>query len=284
VRTSLPLIPVCLVIILATSCNYTCPRIAVEGRTAILGAFDEETALLKARMTNRQEHSIEGIKFYTGRLESRQVVLAETGIGKVNAAMVTTLLLENFGPDEVIFSGIAGSTNPELSPGDIVIAEKVACHDYGYIGAAGFETRTTTNPVDNTSNPLFFTADRHLLDVAKTAAEDINLSQLETTEGLVQPRITAGIVVTGDSFIASEEFSQQLRESLSADAVEMEGAAVAQVCYQQNVPFIIIRSISDSADESALADMQKFQGIAAGNSAKLVVEIVRQLALEHSVH
>jgi adenosylhomocysteine nucleosidase len=283
VRTSSLLIPVCLIVILAASCNYTLPWIDGEGRTAILGAFCEETALLKEQMTNRQEHFIEGIKFYTGRLRGRRVVLAETGIGKGNAAMVTTLLLEHFRPDEIIFSGIAGSINPNLLPGDIVIAGRVAYHDYGYVGITGFETRATTNPIDNTTNPLFFTADRHLLSVAETVAEDINLSQLETTEGLVRPKIITGIVVTGDSFIASEQFGRQLRENLDADAVEMEGAAVAQVCYQQNIPFIVIRSISDNADEAAVADMQRFQSTAAGNSAKFVVEILQQLTLKHSV-
>jgi adenosylhomocysteine nucleosidase len=283
-RTSLPYIAISLILtIICTSCNYAPCRIDGNGRTAILGAFGEETTLLKKQMMNQRQYQIEDVKFFTGRLENQPVVLAETGIGKVNAAMTTTVVITKFEPDEVIFTGIAGAINPELRPGDIVIAEKIAQHDRGLVTDAGFETQATTNPA-GVINPLFFTADRHLLGAVEAAAKEINLSQLETTEGLVKPKIITGVVVTGDSFIASEQFGRRLREKLGADAVEMEGAAVAQVCYQQNVPFIVIRSISDRADKTAVADMQKFQSIAAENSARLVAETVRQLALENSVH
>jgi len=280
-RTSLPYIVICLALT-GTSCNYVPCRLDRNGPTAIVGAFEEETALLNQQMSNRQEHSVEGISFFTGKLSSRQIVLAETGIGKVNAAMVTTLVIEKFEPDEVIFSGIAGALNPELSPGDIVIAEKIAQHDYGLVSDAGFETTATINPIDNLHNPLFFAADKRLLGVARTAGERVSLNQVETTEGLIQPKITTGVVVTGDCFVASNEFGRRLRESLGADAVEMEGAAVAQVCYQRKVPCIIIRSISDKADETAVADLERFQKMAARNSATLVAEMVQRLERSNS--
>jgi adenosylhomocysteine nucleosidase len=262
-----------LVLTSGCSCNSRPEQIC---RTAVLGAFADETVLLKQQLSNRKDYSFEGISFFTGKLNNRPVVLADTGIGKVNAAMTTTLLITKFEPDEVIFTGIAGAINPELRPGDIVIAEKIAQHDYGLVTDAGFETQATANPA-GAPNPLFFTADKKLLDEAAAASRKISLNQVETTEGLHQPKIITGVVVTGDSFIASQKRSKRLRESLSADAVEMEGAAVAQVCYLQNIPCIVIRSISDKANETAVVDVERFMAVAAGNSATLVAEMVRQL-------
>lgn len=264
-------------IIFGASCTDSCRWPDKQGKTAVLGAIDEEIALLRKQLTGQRQCNIEGVKFFTGTLHGRKVVLGQTGVGKVNAAMTTTLLIEHFRPDEVIFSGIAGSINPEFRPGDIVIAEKIAQHDYGFVSDTGFETRATIDPIDNVPNPLFFAADKRLLGVASAAGERVSLSQLETTKGLVQPKIAAAVVVTGDCFVASEAFSRQLHNRLGADAVEMEGAAVAQICYQQKVPCLVIRSISDSADQSAVADLNRFLDAAARNSAALVAETVRLL-------
>jgi adenosylhomocysteine nucleosidase len=277
-RTCFWCLAACLTFItFGASCTERCRWSDKQGRTAILGALDEETVLLHTQLTDERQWNIEGVEFFTGSLHGRKVVLGRTGIGKVNAAMTTILVIEHFKPDEVIFSGIAGAINPELRPGDIVIAEKVAEHDYGLVSDAGFETQATINPADNVHNPLFFIADQKLLDAAKSAAKHISVSQLRTTKGLVQPKITTGVVVTGDCFVASEAFGRRLRDRLGADAVEMEGAAVAQVCYQQKVPCLVIRSISDNADKTAAADLEKFLDTAAGNSAALVAEMVRLL-------
>lgn len=262
-------------LVLTTGCSCNSRPVPIC-KTAVLGAFADETALLKQQLSNRKGHCFEGISFFTGKLNNRPTVLANTGIGKVNAAMTTTLVITNFEPDELIFTGIAGAINPELRPGDIVIAEKITHHDYGLTTDAGFETQATINPAGVT-NPLFFAADRQLLNQAIAASRKISLNQIETTEGLLQPKVITGVVVTGDSFIASQKFAKRLRESLGADAVEMEGAAVAQVCYQQNIPCIVIRSISDNANETAVVDVERFMGSAAGNSATLVAEMVRQL-------
>lgn len=264
-----------LLLVLTVGCSSnSCPEPICK--TAILGAFADETVLLEQQLSNRKDYSFEGINFFTGKLNNRPVVLTNTGIGKVNAAMTTTVVITKFEPDEVIFTGIAGAINPELRPGDIVIAEKIAHHDYGLVTNAGFETQATTNPA-GVPNPLFFAADRQLLDQAIAASRKISLNQVETTEGLLQPKIITGVVVTGDSFIASQKHSRLLRENLGADAVEMEGAAVAQVCHQQNIPCIVIRSISDKANEKAVVDVERFTAVAAENSATLVAEMVRQL-------
>ena len=267
-----------LVVILCSSCNFVTHSSSKEVRTAILGAFDEEIVLLKEQLKEPREHNFEGITFFTGVLGDRNVVVAEAGVGKVNAAMTATLLIEHFRPDEVIFTGIAGSTNPEILPGDIVIGEKSAQHDRGHVMPENFEARGTINPINKNRNPIFFPVDEKLLRAAVAASETVQLEQIDTQNGSRQPKTVRGVIVTGDCFVASNVFRSMLREKFDADAVEMEGAAVAQICYQQQVPCIVIRSISDSADARAAVDLEKFYKTAAKNSATLVAEMVDHLA------
>jgi adenosylhomocysteine nucleosidase len=266
-----------LAVILCSSCT------GEKARTAILGALDEETVLLKEQLKERREHNFEGITFYTGVLGGRNVVMAKAGVGKVNAAMTTTLLIEHFRPDEVIFTGIAGSTNPEILPGDIVIGEKSAQHDLGEVKPQGFEAWGVINPINKSRNPVFFPADEKLLRAAVAASETVQLEQIDTQSGSRRPKTVGGIIVTGDCFVASDAFRSGLRERFGADAVEMEGAAVAQICYQRQVSCIVIRSISDNADERAAADLEKFYKTAAKNSSMLVAEMVNCLAAKSDV-
>ena len=245
--------------------------------TAILGALDAEVALLSDRMVDRQERLIEGIRFAEGRLEGREVVLARTGVGKVNAAMIATLLIEHFRPSEVIFTGVAGGINPELKTGDIVIATKTAHHDLGSFGPDGFKNWGVRNPVNRKRNPVHFPADDRLVALAVTSADSVDLERIVTGGVDRKPRIVKGTVVTGDMFVESSAKKTELRQRLQADAVEMEGAAVAQICWQQGVPCLVIRSLSDLADEAADTDFEMFLKTAAQNSAALVVELVKQL-------
>jgi adenosylhomocysteine nucleosidase len=251
--------------------------------TAVLGAFEREIIMLEDKLAEKQDQRIEGMKFASGKLNGKRIVVAWTGIGKVNAAMTTTLLIEHFRPNEVIFTGVAGGINPSLSPGDIVIAEKTAQHDSGTLWPDGFEHRGARNPFDGWRNPVFFPADERLLTLAQRAGGQVELETIKTSIGEREPRIVKGVVVTGDVFVASPQKCIELRNELGADAVEMEGAAVAQICYQQSVPCLVIRSISDKADEKAREDLGMFHTMAAKNSARLVVGIVELLASELSV-
>jgi adenosylhomocysteine nucleosidase len=246
--------------------------------TGILGAFGDEVRLLVERLDAREERKIEGIQFWLGRLKGRRVAIARTGVGKVNAAITATLLQTHFHPTEVLFTGIAGGLNPELKPGDIVIAEKTVHHDYGDLTTRGMVREGARNPVTGQRNPTFLPADARLLKAALAAKERVALDPIEMKAGSKHtPRITSGIVATGDVFVALPSKREELRKELNADAVEMEGAAVAQVCWQWQVPCLVIRSLSDLADENALADARVFQKVAARNSALLVVEIVAHL-------
>ena len=246
--------------------------------TGILGAFSEEMEYLDNNVGDRHVQTIEGIPFVTGKLGGRQVVLALTGIGKVNAAMTTTLLLEHFRPEEVLFTGIAGGINPDLLPGDIVIAEKTSQHDLGILTPDGLLNRGMRNPLTGIRNPVFFPADSVLLGLAETSGKRIKPDSIKAGAAARIPKIITGIVVTGDVFVASPSKKIELREKLSADAVEMEGAAVAQICWQHTVPCLVIRSLSDSANEQAEVDIGMYRGIAARNAALLVEDIVKQLA------
>jgi len=243
--------------------------------TAIMGAFDKEVTLIEDRLTDPREHVIEQMRFVSGKIEGRDVVVAWTGIGKVNAAMTTTLMLEHFKPREVIFTGIAGGVNPDLRPGDIVVASSVAHHDMGTLWPDGLYYQGAKNPFTGWRNPVFFEADEKLLALAKEAAKKVDFMPIRMVDGERKPKVIEGVVVTGDVFVPSPKKCDELREKLKADAVEMEGAAVAQLCYQRDVPCLVIRSLSDSADEGAMQDKQTFYLLAAENSSHLVGEMMK---------
>jgi adenosylhomocysteine nucleosidase len=264
-------------IVSLASCSKQPPKEEPQPVTAVLGAFYREVALLKDMMAAPQERTIEGITFVRGTLGGRELAVAWTGTGKVNAGVTTALMIEHFKPAHVVFTGIAGAVDPNLGPGDIVIAERTAHHDMGLIWAEGFQRSGVKNPFTGDENPIFFEADAALLAAARKAAEDVELAPIETAEGERTPRIVTGVIVTGDTFVASRAKCEELAAALDADAVEMEGAAVAQVCFQQDIGCLVIRSMSDKADEEAIAEKQTFYNLAAENSVTLVLEIIEDL-------
>jgi len=266
------------VITLCSSCCKVPPDTEAKPAAALLGAFYTEVMMIEEQLTEKRQQNIEGMRFVTGKLHGNPVTVAWTGIGKVNSAMTTTLLIEHFKPSEIIFSGIAGGLNPELAPGDIVIAEETAHHDMGIHAEDGFYNRGVINPLDGERNPVFLPADQRLLKLAEQAAEQVELEKIKTTVGERIPKIIKGIIVTGDVFVASPAKCKELRENFKADAVEMEGAAVAQICYQRRIPHLVVRSISDKADETAREDSMMFQEMAAKNSSTLITKIAELLA------
>lgn len=241
---------------------------------AVLGALASEVTVLQSLLTEVRSQQIEGIDFVTGRIGTEPVVLAWTGVGKVNAAMTATLLLEHFKPRQVLFTGIAGGLDPHLEPGDIVIAKQTAYHDMGTLSSGGIDYGGVKSRLSGEPNPVFFPADPMLLAAAQRAAGEAALGAVGLRTGRRPPKVVVGTVVTGDVFVASQEKGAELAQKLGACAVEMEGAAVAQICYQREVGCLIIRSISDKADQSAVMDKQMFAARAAQNSAGLVVKIV----------
>jgi len=245
-----------------------------NGITGILGAMHEEILEFEQALTDTAHITIEDIRFVSGSLGGRRVVVARTGVGKVNAAVTTALLIEHFKPTEIIVTGIAGAVNPGILPGDIVIADSIAYHDAGSYTPEGFIYWGFRNPATGDRNPVFFPADTCLVRIAEESARQVSFEKIYLENSERTPRVIRGIIVSGDSFISSDAKKHELRTALHADAVEMEGAAVAQVCYQRGVPCLVIRCISDLADTNASVDCERFRSVAAVNSARLVKRII----------
>jgi adenosylhomocysteine nucleosidase len=266
---------VCLIsLAVIASCTSSNTQNVSVRPSAVLGVSSSDVAALEENLAQATSQEIEGVKFTLGTIAGRPVVTAWTGVGKVNTAVVTTLLIEHFEPTRVIHTGIAGGIDPNLEPGDIVIAKQTAHHDMGYIGAEGFEPGGVKNRFAEDTNPTFFPADPNVLAVAQQAGGRTRFDPISHRNGQRPPRVVTGTIVTGDVFVASKSKCEELAGRFEADAVDMEGAAVAQICYQQAVSHLIIRSIADKADESAVVDKQRFYTQAAENAAALVRNIL----------
>lgn len=250
------------------------------GPVAVLGAFGDEIRPVVRAVAAPETLRVLGLRVIGGTLHGCPVIVAETGVGKVNAAATTALLLFRFQPRAVIFTGIAGGLDPDLHPGDIVIGTATMQHDFVHATDDSLIRFAPRNPVDGSRNPIHLPADEGLLAILRRAAGLTQLLTVPSSEGERVPHCVEGTIATGDAFVASDRMKLELRERLQADAVEMEGAAVAQVCHQSGTPCIVIRSLSDNADAAAAEDLERFYAIAAENSARLVMSAVRLLAEE----
>ncbi|MBS1662725.1 MAG: 5'-methylthioadenosine/adenosylhomocysteine nucleosidase [Bacteroidetes bacterium] len=249
--------------------------VSPQSVTAILGAYGAEIDLLLEKTTAKKEVTIEHFRFTEGILGGRKVVIALTGIGKVNAAITTTLVLEHYHPSEVLFSGIAGGIDPKLSPGDLVIGTRLAYHDYGTL-ADSLAVNPTQNPITKQKNPLYFPCNDTLVRIAEKVSQGLQLEKPK--EGLPAPHIVSGTIVTGDVFVSSRPFTQRLWKQMNAEATDMEGAAVVQTCWQQQISCLVIRCLSDDAGSNAAKDIARFYQVAARNAATLVIAITGELA------
>jgi adenosylhomocysteine nucleosidase len=229
-------------------------------KIAIIGAMEEEVTILRDKIEEREETVIANCEFSTGRLNGADVILLKSGIGKVNAAMSTAILLERFRPDYVINTGSAGGFLSTLNVGDVVISNEVVHHDVD-VTAFGYEYGQVPGM------PARYKADETLVKIAEQNAKQIKDIQVVT-----------GLIATGDSFMndpARVEFVRGKFPDLCA--VEMEAAAIAQVCTQFAVPFVIIRALSDIAGKESDVSFEQFLDTAAKHSADLVLSIVSSL-------
>lgn len=221
----------------------------------IIGAMSEEITHLKDKMDIDLIKSIGRYTFMKGYLYGKEVVLVECGIGKVNAGICATLLINQFNVNKVLFTGVAGGINPDINIGDIVIGEEMIEHDFD---ATHFGYEYGIIPRMENS---FFKSDKKLVEIAKESAIKI----------FGEEKVWSGRILSGDQFVASGEKIEWLRDTFNGQCVEMEGAAVAHVCETLNKPFVIIRSISDKANSEASMVYEEFVKIAAENS-KLIIE------------
>ncbi|WP_169777458.1 5'-methylthioadenosine/adenosylhomocysteine nucleosidase [Campylobacter mucosalis] len=225
---------------------------------AILGAMNEEITPILERVGDYETINYANNSFYKANYKGKDLIIAYSKIGKVNSSLTATLLIEKFGAKTLLFSGVAGALNENLKIGELIYATSLAQHDlditafghpYGYV--PGVE--------------IFAKTDEGLNALALKIAQKRGL------------KLTGGIIATGDQFVCSSEKKSWIKATFKADAVEMEGASVAQVCSQLNVPFFVLRAISDEANGSAEFDFDEFLHSSAKISADFVLEMVENL-------
>lgn len=227
----------------------------------IIGAMEEEVEALRAKLTSAEKLTKASMDFYSGVLNGHKVVIVRSGIGKVNAGICTQILADLFHVDAVINTGIAGSLKAEINIGDIVVSTDALQHD---MDAREFGYPKGQIPQ---MNVFSFKADETLRKVAAECCKKAN-PDIQVFEGRV---------VSGDQFVASSEVKDELIREFAGSCTEMEGAAIAQAAYLNHVPFVVLRAISDKADNSATMDYPTFEKEAARHCANLVKEMVKAL-------
>ena len=242
-------------------------------RTAIVAALHDELAGVLALMPDEHKESIGGRDFWVGHLHGQAVVAVLSGIGKVSAATTATLLIQRFGVSRIVFTGVAGGLGPGVNVGDVVLARQFLQHD---MDASPLFPRYE---VPGTGRS-YFPVDPLLTDTLALACESMlnSLPQqlgASTVEafGLQAPRLHQGLLISGDRFVATNLESQTLQRELpDALAVEMEGAAFAQVCHDFGVPLAVVRTISDRADDAAHVDFPRFLNEVASKYSSAIIE------------
>ncbi|MEK3981121.1 5'-methylthioadenosine/S-adenosylhomocysteine nucleosidase [Psychrobacillus sp. FSL K6-2836] len=229
-------------------------------KIAVIGAMEEEVELLRNEIENPKTKTIANSEFTSGTYKNHEVVLLKSGIGKVNAAMTTSILLSEYKPDYVINTGSAGGYDPNLEVGAIVISDEVRHHDVD-VTAFGYEIGQVPQL------PAAFKADEHLMKLAEAAVYEIGEHQAAT-----------GLIATGDIFMHDPAKVEQVRIHFpQMKACEMEAAAVAQVCHQFEVPFVVIRALSDIAGKESSISFDEFLPVAAKHSTQVVLHVIEKL-------
>lgn len=225
-------------------------------KIGIIAAEIKEMEAVKNVMKNILEEKLYNNIFYKGLISNKECVLARAGEGKVNAARTTQILIDKFNVDAVINVGSAGALNPELDYEDIVISTACVQHDFD-ITAFGREK----GYIPNIENKYIY-ADKNLIEIAQKAINETDVT------------VKKGIIATGDEFVANKDKRKILYKQFGAECVEMEGGAVAQVCYLDNIPFIVIRSISDKANGNEKIDFENYLEIVSKRCAKYLEKML----------
>lgn len=229
-------------------------------KIGIIGAMDQEIALLRGQMEIEREVSIANCLFIEGKLEQKEVVLLQSGIGKVNAAMATTILHERYQPSHIINTGSAGGFAEHLKVGDIVIGAEITHHD---VDVTAFDYAYGQVP----GLPEHYTADESLMKQTALAIDY-----------LTDVAVEQGLIATGDTFMQDPTRVAFVRNKFpQLMAAEMEAAAIAQVCHHYQTPFVIIRALSDIAGKKSSISFDQFLETAAANAASLIQHVVKHL-------
>lgn len=230
-------------------------------KIGIIGAMELEVEILKEHMTTTHITQKANMEFYEGTLNGTDVVIVRSGVGKVNAALCVQILADLFDVTAVINTGVAGSLNAGLDIGDILVSKDALHHD---VDATIFGYQLGEVPQLGCRE---FIADRHLSELAVEVCREVN----------PDIKVSTGRVVSGDQFISSKAVKEHLIQEFHGDCAEMEGASIAHGAYLNKIPFVIIRAISDKADDSARMDYPTFEKAAAIHSARLVESMLPRI-------
>jgi adenosylhomocysteine nucleosidase len=263
--------------------SFSCERTCHKPQVAILFAFEEEGKLLISKMELTDSLNTNGRIFWKGKLQGKDVVVVESGVGMTNAAMTTQLLIDKYSPEKIIFTGICGAIDSANHIGDVVIPQKWVTHDYGIYNKDGFSPESLVVVFSGESKPkyaMFFSVDKNLLKIAEASAERVRDKFKSIGERIPQVRI-GGIGASGNSFIDQKEKRGWLKEKFNAQIVDMESAGVVQVANINGVPILVIRSCSDlaggSGSSTAQEELNQFFKVAADNSATFVLQFLSSM-------
>ena len=227
----------------------------------IIGAMEVEVKELREMMENPQAQTVAGMTFYQGTIKGKEVVVVRSGIGKVNAGICSQILVDRYHVEGIINTGIAGSLKNEINIGDIVLATCAVQHD---VDATGFGYPIGEIPQMGIKE---FPADEKLRALAEECSKKAN----------PDIQVFSGRVASGDQFISSKEKKNWISENFEAYCTEMEGAAIAQAAYLNNIPYLVVRAISDKADDSANMDYSEFEAKAVENSVRLMAAMLEAM-------
>lgn len=229
-------------------------------RIAIIAAMEEEVAILKSKITHYRVERHLNCDFHLGKIANCEIVLLQSGIGKVAAASGTTLLLNNYQVDAVINTGSAGGLSTALNIGDIVVSKNVFYHDVN-LTAFGYQ------PGQMSGCPIAFEASETYQTLAKECVKKQGVNAIE------------GSIGSGDAFINGKTNLERIKQTFpNAIAVEMEAAAIGHVCWLYQIPFVVVRAISDNGDSESAVDFQSFLKLAATQSSLIVESMLTELA------
>ncbi len=236
--------------------------LVVMGAIGIIGAMEEEVSCLKDKMSEVKVTRKASMDFYEGVLEGKAVVVVRSGIGKVNAAVCTQILADTFQVEAIINTGIAGSLNNEINIGDIVLSTDVLHHD---MDATGFGYPKCQIPQ---MEEFSFPGNVKMRETALSVCREVN-PEIQVFEGRI---------ASGDQFVSDKDVKDEIIKNTGAFAVEMEGAAIGHTAYLNNIPFLVIRAISDKADGSAQMDYSEFEAKAIEHSVRLTQGLIARLS------
>ena len=225
----------------------------------IIAAENEEMKAILNLMSDIKEEKIYNLTFYIGKVHSKDVALVECGVGKVNSARVTQILIDKYNPDVMLNVGVAGGLNPELNVGDMVVSESLIQYDFDATSLGKYEK----GEVCDTGR--YFKADERLINIAKGVLEEENINFI------------VGKIATADIFVSEVDFQEYIRSEFDCECTEMEGAAMAQVCFLCNIPFVVIRGISDTPNGNNTIDFRTYLSMVAKQVGSITNKMLEQI-------